>query len=164
MKFTFDEYFEWLIPWEGSAYENVSGDPGGPTKYGIDQRSHPTVNIRALTKEKAREIYRSDYWDPIAGDQLQPRTAWAVMDCAVNCGRMQAVKWLQRALDVTADGRLGPVTLAAASEAPDASVAASVLNQRGQFYQTLGAKPNFRKFLKGWLNRNEALYRQLIIL
>ena len=162
MKFTFAEYFEWLIPWEGSAYENVPGDPGGPTKYGIDQRSHPEVNIRSLTKEKAREIYARDYWQPIAGNQLQPRMAWAVMDCAVNCGRMQAIKWLQRPLDVTDDGRLGPVTLKAAQEAPDGPVAASILNQRGKFYQTLGARPGFRKFLRGWLNRNESLYQKLI--
>src|SRR6478735_11274468 len=54
---TFDEYFDWLVPWEGAAYENVPGDPGGPTKYGIDQRSHPDVNIRALTKEQAKAIY-----------------------------------------------------------------------------------------------------------
>ena len=161
MNYTFDKYFEWLIPWEGEAYENVSGDPGGPTKYGIDQRSHPTVNIRALTKEKARDIYRADYWRAIAGDQLQPKMAWAVMDCAVNCGVKQAVRWLQRSLDVPDDGRLGPVTLHAAQVSPDGAVAMDVLNQRGKFYQTLGLKPRFRKFLKGWLNRNNSLRKAL---
>ena len=125
--FTFDRYFkEFLLLWEGTVYENVPGDPGGPTKLGIDQRSHPTVNIRALTEDKAKEIYRSDYWRAIAGDQLQTRTAWAVMDSAVNCGVRQAVRWLQRALDVPDDGRLGPVTLSAAAASPGQARSAEI--------------------------------------
>jgi lysozyme family protein len=161
MNYSFDQYFRWLLPWEGTVYENVPGDPGGPTKYGIDQRSHPTVNIRALTKDKAKEIYRTDYWRAIAGDQLQTRTAWAVMDSAVNCGTKQAVRWLQRALNVEDDGRLGPVTLAAAAASPDGPVAMSVLRQRGDHYLALGKRPQFRKFLKGWMNRNESLRKVL---
>jgi lysozyme family protein len=161
MNYSFDQYFRWLLPWEGTVYENVPGDPGGPTKYGIDQRSHPTVNIRALTEAKAKEIYRTDYWRAIAGDQLQTRTAWAVMDSAVNCGTKQAVRWLQRALNVEDDGRLGPVTLAAAAASPDGPVAMSVLRQRGDHYLALGKRPQFRKFLKGWMNRNESLRKVL---
>ena len=161
MNYYFDQYFEWLIPWEGTVVENVPGDPGGLTRFGVDQRSHPTVNIRALTKAKAKEIYRSDYWRAIAGDQLQPRTAWAVMDSAVNCGTKQAVRWLQRALDVPDDGRLGPVTLSAAAASPDGPVAMSVLRQRGEHYLALGKRPQFRKFQKGWMNRNESLRKAL---
>ena len=161
MNYSFDQYFEWLIPWEGTVVENVPGDRGGLTRFGVDQRSHPTVNIRALTKAKAKEIYRSDYWRAIAGDQLQPRTAWAVMDSAVNCGTKQAVRWLQRALNVEDDGRLGPVTLSAAEASPDGPVAMSVLRQRGDHYLALGKRPQFRKFQKGWMNRNESLRKAL---
>jgi lysozyme family protein len=161
MNYSFDQYFRWLLPWEGTVYENVPGDPGGPTKLGLDQRSHPTVNIRALTEVKAKEIYRNDYWRAIAGDKLQPKTAWAVMDSAVNCGTKQAVRWLQRALNVADDGRLGPVTLAAAAASPDGPVAMSVLRQRGDHYLALGKRPQFRKFQKGWLNRNESLRKVL---
>lgn len=161
MNYSFDQYFEFLIPWEGTVVENVPGDRGGLTRFGIDQRSHPTVNIRALTKAKAKEIYRADYWRAIAGDQLQTRTAWAVMDSAVNCGTKQAVRWLQRALNVPDDGRLGPVTLSAAAASPDGPVAMSVLRQRGDHYLALGKRPQFRKFQKGWLNRNESLRKVL---
>jgi lysozyme family protein len=162
MTFTFDAYFEWLVPWEGSAYENVPGDPGGPTKYGIDQRSHPTVNIRSLTKEQAKEIYRREYWAAIAGDKLPPRTAWAMMDSGVNCGRTTAARWLQTVLGVTVDGRIGPITLAAAAKADDAGLAASILDIRQRHYRALGAKPNFKKFLNGWLNRNSSLRDKLV--
>lgn len=33
--------------------ENVAGDNGGLTKYGIDQASHPGVDIAGLNKQKA---------------------------------------------------------------------------------------------------------------
>ncbi len=162
----FNGYFEWLIPWEGSVYENDPDDPGGATKYGIDQRSHPEVNIRNLTREKAKEIYRSDYWLPVAGDKLPPRTAWAVMDAAVNCGRSQAAKWLQRAIGVADDGRIGNITLGAARRVAsngktDALLATAILDQRENHYRTLAKKGRFGKFLRGWLNRNNSLRKAL---
>lgn len=155
------EYFEFLIKWEGSVYENHPNDPGGPTKFGIDQRSHPGVNIRALTKAQALDIYVADYWKPIAGDQLPKPLCFAVMDCAVNCGRTQAIKWLQRALGVSDDGRLGPVTIGAAQKANAFESARRVLGQRGDFYVALARKKQFKVFLKGWLNRNNDLVKAL---
>lgn len=154
---TFDNYFDWLMGWEGTVYENDPDDPGGATKFGIDQRSHPSVNIRTLTRDKAKQIYFDEYWRPVAGDRLPPRTALAVMDCAVNNGRTQAAKWLQRAVRVDDDGRIGQITLAAAHKADDRTTALSILDQRESLYRQLAKKGNNRKFLKGWLNRNNDL-------
>jgi len=161
MKFDFVTYFDWLIPWEGSTYENDPADPGGATKYGIDQRSHPRVNIRNLTKDQARNIYWDSYWRTIAGAYLPARTAWAVMDCAVNCGRAQAAKWLQRALQIEDDGIIGPRTLERALLGNDGELALAVLAQREAHYRALAKKGNFAKYLKGWLNRNNDLISKL---
>jgi lysozyme family protein len=35
--------------------ERDPDDPGGLTKFGIDQRSHPTVDINALRLEQAKQ-------------------------------------------------------------------------------------------------------------
>lgn len=159
MKFTFDEYFDWLIPWEGSVYENDPDDPGGATKFGIDQRSHPDVNIRNLTREQAKMIYFADYWLPCAGDKIPPRLAWALTDCAVNCGRTRGTQWLQSTLGVAVDGRIGPITIKAAKSNPDAWV--KLLQRREAYYRALAKKGRFGKFLKGWLNRNNSLVKVL---
>ena len=161
MNHTFDNYFEWLIPWEGSVYENDPDDPGGATKYGIDQRSHPTVNIRNLTKDAAKEIYRKEYWRAVAGDKLPPLTAWAVMDCAVNCGSRQAARWLQRGLRINDDGIIGSQTLEHSSLENDKELAVAILDQREAHYRALAKKGRFRKYLKGWLNRNNSLRGEL---
>ncbi len=158
MEFDFNHYFEWLLPWEGTVYENDPDDPGGATKFGIDQRSHPDVNIRTLKKEAAKRIYLAHYWLPVGADKLPPRTAWAVVDCAVNCGPVRAVRWLQEVVNVDPDGRVGPVTLGAAQARPDDSfLARQVLARRDAYYRLLGRNPKRRKYLKGWLNRNSAL-------
>jgi lysozyme family protein len=172
MDFDFNNYFDWLMGWEGTVYENDPDDPGGATKFGVDQRSHPDVNIRTLTRDGAKQIYLAHYWMPVGADKLPPRTAWAVVDCAVNCGPVRAVRWLQGCLGVDADGRVGPVTLAAAAKARrrpdgrwrdqlDTELACRVLIRRGDYYQLLGRNARRRKFLKGWLNRNEDLKAKL---
>lgn len=155
--FTFDRYFEeFLLKWEGAKYENVANDSGGATKFGIDQASHPLVNIRALTKEKAKDIYFNEYWVPVAADKLKPRTAWVLMDCGVNCGRITAIQWLQKIVGVKVDGRIGPITIKAANGYGD-DVAIALINRRQKLYNALAEKKSQRKFLKGWTNRNRAL-------
>jgi lysozyme family protein len=159
---TFEDYFAFLIEFEGSVYENHPNDPGGPTKYGIDPRSHPDVNIRALTLPQAREIYIEDYWTPTRCEELPAPLSYAVMDCAVNCGRTRAVKWLQQTLGVSVDGVFGPRTMAAVKGGKTAGELANrVLDHREAHYRALGAKPRFRVFLKGWLRRNDELRRRI---
>lgn len=157
MNFTFDNYFEWLIPWEGSVYENHPNDPGGATKFGIDQRSHPDVNIRRLTRDGAKKIYWEEYWLPVSAHKLPARTAWAVVDCGVNCGKTRAAKWLQEIVGVAADGVIGPITIKAAKAWNDKDLAAAVLVRREAYYRALAKQSRFKVFLKGWLNRNNSL-------
>lgn len=87
------------------------------TNFGIAAHAHPGVDIRALTKAQAREIYRRQYWAPVRGDDLRPGLDLVAMDGAVNSGVSRGVRWLQSAVGVAQDGRMGPVTLAAANGA-----------------------------------------------
>ena len=58
----FDEIIEVVLEHEGG-YVNDPKDPGGETNFGIAKRSHPDVDIKNLTKESAKEIYKEVYWD-----------------------------------------------------------------------------------------------------
>ncbi|MFX6884101.1 glycosyl hydrolase 108 family protein, partial [Acinetobacter baumannii] len=57
----FDQAFDRLIGNEGG-YVNNPADPGGETQWGISKRAYPNVNIRDLTREQAKAIYRRDVW------------------------------------------------------------------------------------------------------
>lgn len=70
-------------------------DPGGLTKYGISQRAYPDVDIANLRVADAREIYRRDYWEPVAERVSDPRLQILAFDSAVNHGVRRATEWLK---------------------------------------------------------------------
>lgn len=135
---------------------NDPDDAGGLTRFGISQAAYPDLDIRALTREDAAAIYRRDYWEPIHGDELPLRLAVQTFDHAVNAGPAGAVRLLQCALRVAADGVIGPATIAAARsqdrQGPETSIA--LAEERISFYAGLILrKPGQSKFGKGWRRR-----------
>lgn len=153
----FKQWFDWLIPWEGTTYENDPDDPGGETKYGIDKRSHPGEDIPNLTRSRAREIYWTDYWTPIRAEQLPAGVGEVVADIAVNNGLSRSAKWLQKAVGTRMDGVIGPMTLAAVSRINPLNLATHLLERRAEFYRSI-ARGRQAKYLRGWLNRNQSLW------
>ena len=145
----FDTAFETLIGHEGG-YVNHPTDPGGETKFGISKRAYPAVDIPTLTLERAKEIYRRDYWDRVKGDALPYAVAFNVFDMAVNSGVSPAIKAMQNALGVTADGVIGPVTVGKAMAMDPVRFAVRFNAARLQFYTEL---PTWSTFGKGWARR-----------
>ena len=68
----FDEIIEVVLEHEGG-YVNDPKDPGGETNFGIAKRSHSDVDIKNLTKEGAKEIYKEVYWDKNKVESLPER-------------------------------------------------------------------------------------------
>lgn len=149
----FNSAFDRVIGHEGG-YVNNPKDPGGETKYGITidvARSEGyTGNMRDLTREQAKEIYRKAYWGKIKADQYPGAIAYQVFDTAVNHGISQAIRFLQRAVGVIDDANLGPVTIAAIKAMPVNDVMARFNAERLNFYTNL---PTWASFGKGWVRR-----------
>ncbi len=132
-------------------YVNHPDDPGGETIYGISRRSHPDVWAKGRpTLEDAKRIYQRDYWLPIKADALPLPVALILFDTAVNAGNRRAVILLQRALRVTADGLIGPVTLAAANRADTKTLVNHITAERIMFNSGLS---NWSSFGLGWSRR-----------
>lgn len=146
--------------------ECVDGDDGGLTKFGIDQRSHPNVDIENLTKEAAAEIYRKEYWDKYHCGELEWPLCLAHFDGCVNTGSGQAIKFLQRVCQAYDDGAWGPNTRAAVTAAckvrGSETVTLQVLKLREEFYNALAQKPGKAKFKDGWLNRVADLKKLIV--
>src|SRR5512146_2878001 len=70
VKTTYDLCLPLLLAHEGG-YSNHPNDPGGPTNFGItifDYRKSvkpgaTAADVRAMTVEEAKRIYRTRYWD-----------------------------------------------------------------------------------------------------
>lgn len=90
---------------------------GWVSKWGIDSRYHPELSqdqIRNLTQERAAIILGgAQYWEAVHGSQLPAYLQLPMLDAGVNEGPTAAIKCLQHALQITADGLWGPETEAA---------------------------------------------------
>jgi lysozyme family protein len=149
----FDQAFDILIGHEGGHSFHPS-DPGGETMWGITrkvaQQEGYVGSMRLLPRETAKDIYRRRYWAPVKADQLPAALRYSVFDAAVNSGVSQAVKWLQRALEVGDDGVLGPMTLQAGANADPARTVARMNGHRLDFMTSL---PTWGAFGRGWARR-----------
>jgi lysozyme family protein len=145
----FDSAFEKLIGHEGS-YVNDPRDPGGETNWGISKRSYPDIDIKSLTIEQAKALYKRDYWDRARCDSLHPIIAFQVFDAAVNSGIGQSIRFLQKAVGVADDGVVGPKTLAAIQQQDLAELIARFNAERLEFMTKLS---NWDRFGKGWARR-----------
>lgn len=157
----FQNWFNWLLKWEGTVFENDPDDPGGATKFGIDQRSHPKEDIRNLTRERAAEIYWTEYWTKCRAHEMPAKLGEVVANIAVNAGHGRASKWLQTIVGTLPDGIIGKATLEAVARWNPDQLAKALLDRTEEHYRSI-AKGRLAKFLKGWLNRNNDL-RALIL-
>jgi len=158
---TFEHAFRVVIGEEGG-YTADPADPGNwtggapgrgecrGTCWGISAAAYPALDIAGLGLPGARAIYRRDYWDRVRGGDLPPALALLVFDAAVNNGVGRAVRWLQAAAGVAADGALGPATLAAVRARPGPALCAEVQAQRLVF---MAALPTWPHFGLGWARR-----------
>ena len=149
----FDLAFERLIAHEGG-YVNHPEDPGGETNWGITLRVARAEGyaepMRHMTRAEAKEIYRSAYWNRAKADQYDPAIGFQLFDTAVNHGIGQAIRFLQRAVNVADDGAVGALTLKAVNSMSVTDVIARFNAQRLRFYTKLSTWDTFGK---GWVNR-----------
>ena len=93
-KSKFDAAVNTVLRFEGGYVWNKN-DPGGETNFGISKRSYPNVDIKALTREKATEIYRIDYWNPSGAENLDWPLCLIHFDSSVLCGIGAAGQFLK---------------------------------------------------------------------
>lgn len=113
-----EEALSWILREEGG-YGWDPDDAGGETNFGISKRTYPEVDIKNLTKEKAKSLYVSDYWNVIKGYALPRRYALALFDAAVRMGPFRAICLLQGTLEEEVDGIVGPLTRDACVKYPN---------------------------------------------
>lgn len=158
MKDNFNYIMDKLIfPSEGG-YSDHPRDPGGATNMGITigtlrayrGKAVTKADVRALTKDEAREIYRKNYWNKVSGDLLPDGVDAVTMDSAVNSGVGRGAYWLQRAVGAKVDRKIGAETLKMTEAATDTVTINRMCDDRMNFLRSLGTWPTFGK---GWSRR-----------
>jgi len=139
----FEDALQNTLKYEGGFVADDAGK--GPSNFGINKTANPDIDIKNLTKDKARELYKKRYWDVIGGDALaakNPALAKVAFDTAVNLGPEKAKSIIAQAKDDPAQ----------------------ILKMRQAHYDNLlDANPEkFGKFEKSWSNRMADLATKII--
>jgi lysozyme family protein len=157
MRDNWEDCFKMVLQHEGGFVDHPK-DPGGMTNLGVTRsawqgylnRDVTEAEMRALTPNIVKPFYKAMYWDKIKGDDLPAGVDYAAYDLAVNSGVGRAAKYLQQIAGVTADGAIGPKSMAAIAVCDPTETADAICDMRLDFLKKL---PTFETFGKGWSGR-----------
>jgi lysozyme family protein len=164
-------------------YVNDPDDPGGATNFGVTIGTMKTLgmdlnkdgridtaDVRALTRAQAEQIFVEHYFRKPRLAELPQTVQASVFDMYVNAGA-NAVTILQKLVTrmgftTSADGAVGPNTIAAAQQADAAAPAhfmdAYGIARRNYYYALADQRPASRKYAHtnaggkgGWITRAE---------
>jgi len=173
---SFDLWIDGLLKAEGgfAAADNTAGAVNfGLTEcfmreHNIDLTSDGKVDVqdvKALTVDEAKAIYRKYFWDAMKLDQIISQTLANLLGhMGVNQGTGTSVGFLQHALvdcgaAIPEDGIIGALTVAAANTMPLAAVYKLVKHYALRRYVGLAIKnpAQYGDDLKGWYLRLKSL-------
>lgn len=153
--------FPVVMKWEGGGkLHNVAGDTGGQTIWGIaynkNKQHFDSLQDHAnTTEEEAAAFAFVEYYLPLIPSLLPKSTKMYAFDISYNMGLSRAKTYIQKCIGVTADGIFGKKTI----ESLPKLKLDCLHNLRVDYYQNLGSRPAYKKFLKGWLNRANDVYK-----
>lgn len=177
----FEQAFNLTMKIEGG-YQNSKEDNGNyvdgvliGTKYGItapELKAHlgrmPTVDdMKNLSLETAKGIYKNNYWDVNRLDEVSNQPiANELFDTSVNCGEKTAAMFLQRALNLSninqfaykniqVDGVIGSQTLQALNNHKHPDEVLKLLNilQGNRYIEICEHNERQEVFMRSWLSR-----------
>jgi lysozyme family protein len=166
----FDLAFNQMIDVE-KGYVNHPADRGGPTKYGITlktlakwrNREVTAEDVKNLTLNEAKLIYKSWYWNAVKGDSLRSYAiAYALFDQAVNRGADTAIRRAQKIAGVSQDGKIGPQTINALNAFDEKKFIKLWAEESIASYgRLIASDPSQEVFRNGWENRVKDLVKYL---
>lgn len=168
---TFDKAFQMILEHEGG-FSDHKDDRGSWTMYGITRAEvsrylgHEASidEVKALTIDQAKEIYKKNYWDKLKLDEVKSDLLKLILfDQGVNRGTGTIVLKVQKLLGVSVDGVFGPVTLSKLNAQDPKQFAILFFKDAQKSYiEIVKRNPSQIVFLNGWINRTHKLLDMII--
>ncbi len=161
MNSTWNQAIDFVLRMEGGLTDDPN-DPGGLTNFGISKKAYPNLDIKNLTVDQAKEIYRRDYWEACKCDELAFPFDIAVFDTAVNQGTGKAKRILQITLDVEVDGIVGDITIAATFKATPGLIRKMLAERISDYVRLMVNNHNLLVFARNWIYRVLSLHELIL--
>lgn len=147
-------------------FANDPDDLGGATMCGVTlatfteycrRKGYPRptiVRLKAITYKEWLEILKTMFWDKWIADQINNESvALILVDWVWGSGKY-GITIPQRAIGVTADGIVGPKTIAAVNARDPKQLFDLIRKERLAYIERIcKSRPANVKYKKGWLNR-----------
>lgn len=147
-------------------------DRGGATMVGVTigtYRSYckykgkkvPSVtDLKNISYKEWRDIVHTMFWSKWKADLIEDQNvANMIVDWVWASGQGIGIKRVQKILGVTADGIVGPKTIAAVNAQNPKELFKKVYDGRAAHFNAIvKANPSQKKWLKGWMNRINYIY------
>jgi lysozyme family protein len=160
-----------ILSWEGG-YVNDPVDKGGATNMGVTIATWRNVgydkdgdgdidvdDLKLLSKDDVlNRVLKPHYWDKWKADQIKSQSVANILVDWVWGSGANGIKLPQKLLGLTVDGIVGPKTLAAVNASDSLVLFNTIKAEREAFlYRIVERDPTQKRFIKGWLNRLNAL-------
>ena len=160
-----------ILKWEGGFVDDPL-DNGGATNKGVtiatwrsvgyDKDGDGDIDVADLKKltdsDVLNRVLKPHYWDRWKADEIASQPVANILVDWVWGSGANGIKIPQRVLGVKVDGVVGPLTLAAVNAADPKEFFDLIKKEREAFlYRIVERDPSQKRFIKGWLNRLNAI-------
>lgn len=154
-----------ILAWEGGFVDDPL-DQGGATNKGVTIETFRQVfgqertveELKHITDEQWMTILKRYYWDRWKADEIENQSIANILVDWVWASGKWGVIFPQQILDVIADGVVGDKTINALNRYDQEELFKKIVFERKAFVaRIVNRKPSQVRFIKGWLNRINAL-------